>query len=197
MNFLRKKYKLTSDEQLMMFVQQGNEDAFLELYERYSKKLLYYFYRMLFGDHEKAQDFLQDLFLKIVEKPELFDHQKKFSTWLYTIAHNQCKNEYRRLEIRRRFNQKEKDSGKFSESGNGMEKYLDTKLFQSALEKKLYKLGPEQRLIFILRFQEDLSIKEISEITGMKEGTLKSRLFYLTRKLGQDLKDLNPVYSEV
>jgi len=197
MNIFGKKYKLASDEQLMVFIQQGNETAFLELYNRYSKKLLYYFFRMLSGDQEKAQDFLQDLFLKIVEKPEMFNEQKKFSTWLYTIAHNQCKNEYRRLEIRRKFNQQEKDNGKFSESDRGIEKFLDSKLFHHALENELYKFEPEQRLVFILRFQEDLPIKEISVITGMKEGTVKSKLFYMIKKLGQNLKDLNPVYNEV
>ncbi len=74
--------------------------AFDELYERYSTRLLHYFYRMLGKETEKAQDFLQDLLLKIVEKPHLFDTRQRFSTWVYTIASNMCKNEYRRLQVR-------------------------------------------------------------------------------------------------
>jgi len=181
----------------MGYIQQGNEAAFLELYDRYNRKLLYFFFRMLSGDHEKAQDFLQDLFMKIVEKPEQFDQQKKFSTWIYTIANNQCKNEFRRLEIRRKFNHQQRNLEHSAVSDEPMERYLDTKSFRASLESELRKFKPEQRLVFILRFQEDLPIKEIAEITGMKEGTVKSKLFYTSRKLEQILKDLNPVYSEV
>ncbi|PCJ82810.1 MAG: hypothetical protein COA57_12865, partial [Flavobacteriales bacterium] len=51
----------------------GDNGSFNELYERYSKRILYYFYRMLGSSEEKAQDFLQDIFMKIIEKPELFN----------------------------------------------------------------------------------------------------------------------------
>ena len=64
MPLFQKKYDTLTDEKLMAHIQRGDTAAFDELYTRYSKRLLYYFHRMLGGDGEKAQDFLQDLFLK-------------------------------------------------------------------------------------------------------------------------------------
>src|ERR1700712_473931 len=84
----------------MLFIADGKEKAFTELYERYSKKMLYFFYQRLYQDKQKAQDFLQDLFLKILEKPQLFNADKKFKTWIYTLAANMCKNEYRKDAVR-------------------------------------------------------------------------------------------------
>ncbi len=84
----------------MEFIQWGDTAAFDELYQRYSQRLLYYFYRMLGGDEDRAQDFLQDLFLKIIEKPNQFVSKQRFSNWIFTVTHNMCKNEYRRLSVR-------------------------------------------------------------------------------------------------
>jgi RNA polymerase sigma-70 factor (ECF subfamily) len=90
-----------SDEHLMEGIHHGDTDAFNELYLRYHKRLLYYFYRMLGNSSEKAQDFLQDIFVKIIDHPESFNISRKFSTWIFSVAHNMCKNEYRRLAVRR------------------------------------------------------------------------------------------------
>jgi len=197
MSLFRKNIQKESDELLMINIRQGNKAAFEVLYDRYSKRLLYYFYRMLNGDQDKAQDFVQDLFLKIVEKPQLFDEKRRFSTWIYTVANNQCKNEYRRLKVRGEFNHREDIVETIPETTQGPEERLDSKMFLSALEKEVSKLEPEQRLVFILRFQENLPVREIAEVTGLKEGTVKSRLFYITRKLADNLQDLNPIKSEV
>ena len=94
-------YRSCSDEDLMRRIGQGDEQAFDHLYQRYSGKMLSYFYRLLNQEEEKAQDMLQDLFMKLVEKPHLFDPSKRFSTWLYAIASNMVKNEYRSREVRK------------------------------------------------------------------------------------------------
>jgi RNA polymerase sigma-70 factor (ECF subfamily) len=101
MGIFRKNYSEVSDEELMQNIRQGNTGAFDELYRRYNRRLLLYFYRMLGGDSEKAQDFLQDLFLKIFEKNNLFRNEARFSSWIFTVAHNMCKNEYRWLSVRK------------------------------------------------------------------------------------------------
>jgi len=85
----------------MIAIHQGETAAFDELYARYQKRLLYYFYRMLGNSNEKAGDFLQDIFMKIIERPNHFDASRRFRTWLFSVAHNMCKNEYRRLSIRK------------------------------------------------------------------------------------------------
>lgn len=76
-------YSPKSDECLMQDIKNGHTAAFDELYGRYSTRLLHFFYRMFDKDNEKAEDFLQDLFLKIIEKPHLFDADKRFSVMLF------------------------------------------------------------------------------------------------------------------
>ena len=177
----------------MESIQQGDSGAFDELYQRYSRRLLYYFYRMFGGDEEKAQDFLQDLFLKIIEKPGQFVAKHKFTSWIFTVAHNMCKNEYRRQDVRKKNENKlESIDLKFDDGYSQIEKNIDQKIFENHLLKQLTKLNPNYQTTFLLRFQENMTIKEISEIMECSEGTVKSRLFHITRKLMSQLKEFNP-----
>jgi len=84
------------DEALMEKIRQGNQAAFTELYGRYNASLLRYFTRMLWHNRALAEDFLHDFFLKVIRHPQYFDSSRRFSTWAYSIAHNMCKNEYRK-----------------------------------------------------------------------------------------------------
>ena len=182
-----------TDERLMDGIKRGNTSAFDELYSRYSTRLLHYFYRMLGGQEEKAQDFLQDLFLKLVEKPGLFSGPR-FSTWIFTVAHNMCKNEYRRMNIR---NTATSDVLMALKTDyDPVEQHLDHQAFARALCNALNALKEEQRQVFLLRHQENFSIKEISEIVGCSEGTVKSRLFYTTKKLARRLRVFDPKLIE-
>ena len=200
MAIFKHKYKNLSDEKLMEFIQQKDTSAFDELYRRYSQRLLLYFYRTLGGDQDKAQDFLQDIFIKIVEKPELFDSHKSFSTWIFAVAYNLCKNEYRRLGVREiietnpNMDQVLQD---FESEHHPTEKKVDQKIFQKALFDELGKIDDGHRNAFLLRYQQNLSIKEICEILGCSEGTVKSRLFYTTKKLAFKLQAFNPYKTEV
>ncbi|RQW04786.1 MAG: sigma-70 family RNA polymerase sigma factor [Calditrichaeota bacterium] len=199
MDIFRKKYSRFSDEELMRLIRISDIHAFDEIYRRYSKRILHYFYRMLGESENKAQDFLQDLFLKIVEKPERFDSSKKFSTWIFAIAYNQCKNEYRRLGVRQAYaRERSRENSDFlHQSESPVEKELDRKSLRQSLIRELTKYDPGTRHVFLLRLQENMSIREISEITGYKEGTVKSKLFYITRKLAENLKEYHPLYKEV
>ncbi len=200
MGILKKDYRKLSDEQLMAGVQHSDTSAFDELYQRYSRRLLYFFYRMLSGDEEKAQDFLQDIFLKVVEKPGLFQTNRSFSTWIFTVAHNQCKNEYRRMGNRSSVHNDENlDARSLPENSpyHPAEEKVDHSAFGQAVMNELGKMEESHRGTFLLRFQENFSIREISEILDCSQGTVKSRLFYTARKLADKLKALNPSNSEV
>jgi RNA polymerase sigma-70 factor (ECF subfamily) len=70
-------------------------EALTEIHARYSKKVLGFFLRMTKGNEEKAQDLVQDLFLRILEKQHLFDPKKRFYTWMFAIASNMVKTTYR------------------------------------------------------------------------------------------------------
>ena len=186
MNIYRNKYRKLSDETLMEYIQRYDTFAFDELYNRYSRRLLLYFFRELGGDEEKAQDFLQEIFLKLVEKPELFCTENKFSPWIFAVAYNMCKNEYRRIGVRNIIDRNEKLEELpqiFDSNCNQVEQAVDQKRFQTALIAELEKLDDDHRSAFLLKYQQNFSIKEISEIQSCSEGTIKSRLHYTTKKL--------------
>lgn len=178
----------------MQEVAGGNSVAFSVLYDRYADKMMRYFYRMLGQDREKAEDFTQEVFVKLIEKPHLYDVGKKFSTWLYSIACNMCKNEYRRLAVRKNTVSEEPDPNRTKdENPDDVIRNMDKKTFEKMLEIELGMLDDNHRTTFLLRFQEEMSIKEISDVMGISEGTVKSRLFYTVKKLSEKLKvfDLN------
>jgi len=188
--FAKKTYQNYSDEDLMRDITKGSERAFEELYERYSGRMHSHFYRMLWQDSEKADDFTQDLFMKIVERPEMFDPNRRFSTWLYTVAGNMIKNEYRR-NSKYKFTNNVPD-GEVVECHAYLPDAIDRALFEQELQTAVNGLQDHHKECFVLRYQEEKSIREISEIVGCPEGTVKSRLFYSVKKLSDKLKIFHP-----
>ncbi len=189
----KNNYQNSNDAVLMSRIRSGDTGAFGELYNRYSQRLLYYFFRMLGGNEDRAQDFLQTLFLKLIENPKLYKKGNNFQSWIFTIAHNMCKNEYRRLHSEKRFsNEIENNHLGHHDDYNRIDDKIDYSKFKDALYNELSKIEPDHRSIFILRFQEQLSVPEIKEIIGCSEGTVKSRLFYTTKKLAKCLSEYHP-----
>lgn len=158
----------------------GDHRAFGELFDRYQQKLQSYFYKLLWNNREMAEDYTQELFTKIIRKPELFNQQLNFTTWVFTIASNMCKNAYRKKAYERAYLEqlplKNIDSGY-------IEKKIDSDCRMAELDKILEKLDEDKRQIFMMRYQQDLSIKEIAAISGCSEGTVKSRLFYIRKHI--------------
>lgn len=184
----RKNYKNYSDEELMQFIKRGKEAAFDELYTRYADKLYGYFYKMLWQNDEKANDFTQEVFLKIIEKPHLFDTSKRFSTWVFTMANNLCKNEYRKNTNR------QKAYNGFSILQEEMTEYniqkLDNELFINKINEAIETLEEHHKACFLLRYKQELSVREISEIVNCPEGTVKSRLYHATKKIQSAVSNL-------
>lgn len=174
-----------SDEILIQRVAALDEDAFTQIYQRYAQRMLAYFYRMLNHDAEQAQDFVQELFLKIMEKADSFQPHLKFSTWMFTMAANMCKNEYRKRTVRNKFSVMSRQQT--SAFDPELEKKIDHASFRKELSQALDVLSPEQKQVFILRYQEGLSLKEISKISQCAEGTVKSRIYYGLQKLSKQL----------
>jgi RNA polymerase sigma-70 factor (ECF subfamily) len=199
-SLLQKNFFECSDETLMALIKQGEASAFDELYARYSKRLLHFFCRMLWGNKEKAQDFLQETFLRVIENTGQFHPEAKFSAWIFAIAHNLCKNEYRRLEARKVIDREtdvESIPGQNSNDIFDAESEMFSKDLVAAVLKELEKFDESKRSAFLLRYQEGFSIKEISEILGCSEGTVKSRLFYTTKELAARLSAFHPQKIEV
>ncbi len=175
----------------MELVVRGNEQAFAALYDRYQRRLLSYFHRMLWSDRERARDFLQDLFTKLAQQPASYDPQRPFSTWLFSVAHNMCKNEYRRQAVRVAAQPLLKaDRAHTTEPLGGAA--LDHQHFSRRLEEELDRLDPDHKATFIMRHYEEMAIKEIAAVFGISEGTVKSRLFYTVKKLAASLPEFAP-----
>ena len=195
MRLVKPQYKTMTDESLMISIAKGDKRAFNELYERYSGPLLGYFMRMLWKDREKSEDFVHDLFAKIVGKPELFDPSRKFKTWVYSVANNMCKNEYKKQEVRKNTSSGLDGHFALSDSSANVEKEVHESRFKEMFELNMGELDQKHREVFEMRHIQGLSIKEIAEILEISDGTVKSRLFYATKNLAEKLKEYNPVLN--
>lgn len=178
-----------TDEKLMALLSsKRSNEALTELHARYANKTLGYFIRMFKGDAEKAQDFVQELFMRILEKHELFDQNKKFYTWMFTIASNMCKTEFRKRPDASLSN----DGYEAEQNPNWEENQIDKEVFRSALKKSISKLDEHHRSTFVLRYIEGMSTQDIADTLEVSKGTVKSRLFYGTKKITNDLKEFDP-----
>lgn len=174
----------------MLLIGVGNQGALSELYARYSKKLLFYFSKSLNYNQDRAEDMLHDLFMKIIDKPALFNSNQKFTTWIYQVATNMCRNEWRNTSNQLRILEQQKASFTGEPSLYGQQ--IDHGIFKQHLQSVYEELKEEERLIFVLRFHLDLPLKEIASVLNCPEGTVKSRIYYLLKKLAIQLKHFKP-----
>lgn len=182
--------KNRTDEALMTLLSsKRSNEALTELHRRYANKVLGYFIRMFNGDKEKAQDFVQELFMRILEKHKLFDENKKFYTWMFTIASNMCKTEFRKIPDATLSN----DEYEVEINSKWEENRIDKEVFRLALKKAISKLDEHHRSTFVLRYIEGMATQDIAETLGISKGTVKSRLFYGTRKIMNDLREFDPI----
>ena len=180
--------ELTDEALMVRLIKRNDHEALTELYRRYSRKLLGYFIRMFKGDQAKSEDFLQDLFIKIMDKKHLFDPDKKFYTWVFTMASNMCKTEFRKPVTHSISDQhlKDEDHIVFSDSE------MDRQQFKQVLRQCIHQLDYHHKVVFILRFNEQFALSEIADIMEVSVGTVKSRLFYATKKVTKAMKAYNP-----
>ncbi len=190
--FLKTNYTKYSDEELMSLIVRNNEAAFNELYLRYSSKLFAFFTRMFYNDTDKAKDFLQDLFIKIIDKSDTYNPQYKFRTWIYTLASNMCKNEFRNINSKGNLINNFNFDSIATNSNISLIDSNDRAWFNKKLEKEINTLSEEHSLSFVLRYQQDLSYKEIAQIMQCPEGTVKSRIFYVLKNLALKMNEFNP-----
>lgn len=196
MGIFRVNYKKQSDEQLMRLMSKGDDRAFDEVYQRYGAKLAYFFTRKLKHDKEKGEDFMHDLFAKLIDRPELYDPNRSFKTWIYSVANNMCINEYKKMAVRSNTRNGLTSEIQISAKDQAIEEKLYEKDFSSDLEKAMLKLEEKHREVFVLRHIDGLSVKEVAEVMEIKPGTVKSRLFYATKKMAGVLQMYNPTKED-
>ena len=183
-----------TDEELVRRLVEGDTGAFDQLYGRYSRRLLHYCQGMLGHSGVRAQDLLQEIFLRLVEKGASFKRGARFSTWVFTVAHNLCCNELRHRQVRRSTIVVDMDAlpAVAGDDYCAVEKALDQRAFKEALWQQLDQLDQERRSVFLLRYQEEFTLQEISAVLECPVGTVKSRLFYTIRYLAGQLQAFDP-----
>ncbi len=170
----------------------GSNGALEELYYRYSKRLLGFLYRMLNNNEQLAQDKLHDIFTKIIENPSAFDTNRNFKFWLFAVAANECKKHYRKSSLA----EDDIENVEIGEESKTIDKIHYTH-FSHELKSKLDLLSYEHRCTFTLRFQEKMSVNEISKIMDCPKGTVKSRIHHSTKQLAKTLHIFNPNKEEL
>lgn len=181
-----------SNQFLIQQLKAGHESSFKYVYDLYSTAIYRYLYRLVYEDSEKAEDYLQDVFEKLIENIDKLDENLSLKTWLYTVATNLVKNDFRNTNLRAKLIQK-MNVDKFQSHNN--EENIDKKNFAKQLNQKMKKLDDNTREIMILRYYQELTVKEISKVVSLPEGTIKSRIFYTLKHLAQELKTFHPKHQ--
>ncbi len=178
-----------TDEQLMARVSgKDDERAYDELYRRHARRLMGFFLRQLGHDEALAADLTQDTFMRVWSSRSAYSGSS-YRTWLYSIAYNLCKNHFRHISYEQEYAQEVALGGQELED-NDLDMKMDMKTFEEALQCELAKLPPATRLLFSLRFEEELAVSQIAVILGIPEGTVKSRIHHLVQMLKKSLISL-------
>ncbi len=180
---IRERLRAMEDGDVVAAFLAGEERAFQEIVDRYQTRLLNFVYRTI-GDREKAEDLVQEVFIRVYRHLHRFDATKKFSTWIYTIASNLAKNELRNRSrnplvlfqtIRKNWQDEERPL-QFEDSSSRPDDLFRKRHLRALVEEATAQLPEHHRQVFVLRELEGKSYEEIAEITSTNLGTVKSRL---------------------
>jgi len=185
------------DEALMLRYQQGDRTAFGLLVRRHQTPLYNFALRQI-RVQSVAEDVVQETFVRVVQKAVEFKHEARFTTWVYTITRNLCIDHMRKRALRKH---PSLDEAK-GEDGDGPTLGEQTADPRASVEREatgtelkeritiaVDKLPDDQREVFLMREVANLPFKEIAEITGVPENTVKSRMRYALERLQATLAE--------
>ena len=177
-----------TDRQIIDLYREGScEKAFNLIVEQYTERLYWHIRRFL-CNHEDVNDLLQDVFIKIWAALPSFRGESQLFTWIYRIATNEVLNYLRK--------QRFKALVSFQDVTEILEKKIDEDArfngneIQRELLKALQRLPEKQRIVFSLRYFDDLTYEQIPEITNTSVGALKASYHYASNKIKADLEKL-------
>lgn len=188
-----------SDEALMVRYQRGDREAFAVLVQRHNRPIYNFVLRQL-RTRALCEDVTQEVFMRLVQNAADFKHEARFSTWLYAIARNLCIDQLRRLQ-HRRHPSLDQPLGVDDESRTladmvaaehpsaSAERSAAASQVQASILSAVEALPADQREVFLLREIADLPFKDIADITGVSENTVKSRMRYALDRLKVALCD--------
>ncbi len=179
----REELSKLGDSDVVQRFLDGDQRAFGELVDRYDKRLLNFVYRTV-GDRERAEDLVQETFVRVYRHLHRFDQSRKFSTWIYTIAGNLAKNELRNRSrnplvlfqsIKKNWDADHRPL-EWEDTHYKPDDLYRKRHVREKVEEAVEQLPEHHRIVFVLRELEGKTYEEIAEITGCNLGTVKSRL---------------------
>lgn len=191
-----------TDELLMIRYQRGDSEAFSWLVRRHNQRV-YNFILRLVKSPSAAEEIAQETFLKIVKNSASFKHEARFSTWLYAIARNLCIDHQRKQKLRRHSSlDQPANQGQPADQGSrtlgetvadphptsNVERSATKGRMAEAIAGAVEALPDDQKEVFLLRELGGLPFKDIAEVTGVGENTVKSRMRYALERLQQALE---------
>ena len=186
--------ELTDEELILEFQRNGTISAYEILVHRYKNPLINYVFRFL-GDYEACVDIVQETMIKVYRYKDSYSSIAKFSTWIYTIAGNLARTEYQRRKRRKIFSinsygDEKDETYEIPDESFDPERITDSGIKEKLIQDALEKVSKAYREVVILRDIQDLSYEEISEITNLPVGTVKSRINRGRAQLQKLLKDI-------
>lgn len=189
------------DADLMLAFRGGDARAFEQLVARHQRGIYNFILRSV-RDRPRAEELLQEVFLRVVRAKDRYERTAKFTTWIYAIARNLCVDESRRARFRKHKSLDAKRPGRDGEEGGNMlsrlpspdvptDEAADAPTLRKRMTAAIDALPDEQREVFLLRQVSGLSFREIGETLGVPENTIKSRMRYALEKLREHLHDLH------
>lgn len=183
-----------ANETLMLRFRDGDPRAFEMLLGRHQKAIFQFVLRSV-GTKAIADELTQETFLRVIKQKDVYEERARFTTWLYTLARNLCIDYSRRFKLR-----KAKSLDAVDDEGNSLlertasqglpiDRQAISEELQTKLRAAINSLPDDQREVFLLREEADLSFKEIADIVGISENTVKSRMRYALTKLRSLLEE--------
>ncbi|MCM3729076.1 RNA polymerase sigma factor SigW [Neobacillus cucumis] len=171
----------------------GDQDAFGEIVEIYKNSVFQLCYRML-GNRHEAEDIAQEAFIRAYVNIQSFKQDKKFSTWLFRIATNLCIDRIRKkkpdyfLDAEVAGTEGLTMYSQISSDSPLPESEVESLELQETVQKEILKLPEKYRSAIVLKYMEDMSLNEISEILNLPLGTVKTRIHRGREALRQQLR---------
>lgn len=175
-----------NDRQIISIYNSGeHEKAFNGIVSEYSERL-YWHIRRFVCSHDDANDLLQETFIKIWAALPSFRGEAQLFTWIYRIATNKVLNHLRKQRFRILVSLDSEAS--FLEKKIDEDPYFNGNSLQKELHKAIQRLPQKQRIVFNLRYFDEMKYEDISEITGTSVGALKASYHHAYRKIKEDLE---------
>jgi len=180
-----------SDNDLVEIIRKKNQERYSEIVDRYQKKLFVYIYRLI-GNREEAEDLLQDVFVKAYKNLNSYDTSRKFSSWIYRIAHNESVNYIKRKSLKKFISWETivstKDKLDSSSEEEGADKAWIRKEVSKEVNEAIGKLPFKYKQVLTLRYYSDQSYEEIAEILGRPVNTVGTLINRAKKKLAEEIK---------